>query len=230
MLWPDSPPPCGEGVGVYVAAREVRTTSSNRAATVMATSFERDRLLAAFDEIGNAVAVFGGSALMLASNFRFSTEDVDVAEISRPWPEWLSSAAQKIAAGNGWSGDWLNEAVTFHLSPLANPARDLVALGTFPRGSEQVGLTVFVPTARYMLALKLKALRIAEFERGSQDLADTAALVRVLAINDVEDAIAIFAEFFPNSAAHAEKQRFVLKRILSTESPADAPRYPGTSV
>ena len=205
----------------------------------MATSFDRDRLLAAFDEIGNAaiaakthldIAVFGGSALMLASNFRFSTEDVDVAEISRPWPEWLSSAAQKIAAGNGWSGDWLNEAVTFHLSPLANPARDLVALGTFPRGSEQVGLTVFVPTARYMLALKLKALRIAEFERGSQDLADTAALVRVLAINDVEDAIAIFAEFFPNSAAHAEKQRFVLKRILSTESPADAPRYPGTSV
>ena len=41
----------------------------------------------AFDEIGRAavaagtrlqIAVYGGSALMLASNFRFATEDVDV--------------------------------------------------------------------------------------------------------------------------------------------------------
>ena len=108
----------------------------------MATAFDRDQLLAAFDEIGQAaiaagarldIAVFGGSALMLASNFRFSTEDVDIAEIGRPWPDWLSAAVGRIGARNGWSDHWLNEAVTFHLSPLANPVRDLVALGTFPR-------------------------------------------------------------------------------------------------
>ena len=61
----------------------------------MATPFDRKALLAAFDQIGSAavaaharidIAVFGGSALMLASNFRFSTEDVDIAEISRVWP------------------------------------------------------------------------------------------------------------------------------------------------
>ncbi len=50
------------------------------------------------------------------------------------------------------------------------------------------------------------------------------------ASTDVEQAISVLAEYFPKSAADADKQRFVLKRILSMESPADAPRYPRTSV
>ena len=58
----------------------------------MSTAFDRDALLDAFDRIGYAavdagtklqIAVYGGSALMLASNFRFATEDVDIAEIER---------------------------------------------------------------------------------------------------------------------------------------------------
>src|SRR5271166_2007258 len=176
----------------------------------MAASFDRDQLLAALDEIGKAaiaarahldIAVYGGSALMLASNFRFSTEDVDISEIGRPWPDWLAVVVNRIALTNGWQDEWLNDAVTFHLSPLANPARDLVALGSFPRASEAVGLTVFVPTARYMLALKLKALRVANFEKGSKDLEDVAALLRVVGITTVDEGIGILAEFFPKSAA-----------------------------
>ena len=205
----------------------------------MAASFDRNQLLDAFDEIGKAaidahahldIAVFGGSALMLASNFRFSTEDVDISEIGRPWPDWLSAVVKRIAVTNGWQEEWLNEAVTFHLSPLANPVRDLVGLGTFPRAVEQVGLTVFVPTARYMLALKLKAMRVANFDRGTKDLADIAALLRVVGITTVEEAIAVLAEFFPKSAADADKQRFVLKFLLAAEGPDHAPRYPGTGI
>jgi hypothetical protein len=205
----------------------------------MAVPFDRDQLLNALDEIGDAavsarahldIAVFGGSALMLASNFRFSTEDVDVAEIGRPWPDWLTDVVARIGAANGWPDEWLNEAVTFHLSPLANPARDLLALGTFPRASERVGLTVFVPTARYMLALKLKALRVSDFDKGSKDLADIAALLHVMGIASVEDALSILAEFFPKSAAYADKQRFVLRRVLSAERPTDAPRYPSKRI
>lgn len=73
----------------------------------MVRSLDRDKLLAAFDEIGRAaiaantwltIAVYGGSALMLASNFRFTTEDVDMAEIGQPWPEWLANAVERIAA------------------------------------------------------------------------------------------------------------------------------------
>ena len=66
----------------------------------MAAAFDRDALLDAFDQIGRAaveagtklqIAVYGGSALMLASNFRFATEDVDVSELDRPLPEWLAT-------------------------------------------------------------------------------------------------------------------------------------------
>ena len=88
-------------------------------------------------------------------------------------------------------------------------------VGHFSARPEQVGLTVFVPTAEYMLALKLKALRVSDFDKGSKDLADVANLLRVLDITDVEAAIAILAEYFPNSAADADKQRFVLKHVLS---------------
>jgi hypothetical protein len=203
----------------------------------MSAAFGRDALLDAFDQIGRAavlagtklqIAVYGGSALMLASNFRFATEDVDIADIGQQWPAWLSETVERIAHQNNWSATWLNDAVTFHLSPLAQADRDLTAFGTFPRLGENVGLCVFVPSARYMLALKLKALRISDFERGQQDMADVAHLLRVLDLTEVEQAIAILAEFFPNSASDADKQRFVLKRLFSGGTSIDAPSYPRT--
>jgi hypothetical protein len=201
----------------------------------MSTVFDRDALLDAFDRIGYAaidagtklqIAVYGGSALMLASNFRFATEDVDIAEIGGEWPEWLTTAIIAIARARGWSEDWLNDAVTFHLSPLAGLQRDHLPFGNFPRRAEAVGLSVFIPTARYLLAMKLKSLRIADFEKGAADMADTAHLLHVVGITDVEQAIAVLAEFFPRSATDADKQRFVLKRLLSQELHTNAPKYP----
>jgi hypothetical protein len=201
----------------------------------MTAAFDREALLDAFDDIGRAavqagtklqIAVYGGSALMLASNFRFATEDVDISDIGRQWPEWLSDAAERISKKNSWSATWLNDAVTFHLSPLARTDRDLTAYGNFPRKAEHVGLSVFIPTARYMLALKLKALRISDFEKGQQDMADVAHLLKVLGLADVEQAIEILAEFFPKSASDADKQRFVLKRLFSGGTSIDAPHYP----
>jgi hypothetical protein len=185
----------------------------------MAASFNREQLLDALDEVGRAaiaakarldIAVYGGSALMLASNFRFGTEDVDIAELGQPWPEWLREVVDKVAAQNGWSAEWLNDGVTFHLSTTAVPARDLVSFGTFPRKSEKTGVTVFVPTAAYMLALKLKALRVSDFAKGSKDIDDVRNLLGVLNITEIEPAIAILTEFFPRSGVDADKQRFVL--------------------
>ena len=78
----------------------------------MARALDRDKLLAAFDEIGRAAAtagttlqivVYGGSALMLASNFRFATEDADVAPLEKPLPDWLQRAVERITAANGWA-------------------------------------------------------------------------------------------------------------------------------
>lgn len=203
----------------------------------MARALDRKKLLDAFDDIGRAavaantrltIAVFGGSALMLASNFRFATEDVDIAEIEKPWPGWLADVVEQVAERNNWSREWLNDAVTFHLSPLAQAERDLTGFGSFPRREEKVGLTVQIPSARYLLALKLKALRVSDFAKGAGDMEDVANLLRVLHIDGVEPAIEVLAEFFPKSAADADKQRFVLRRILSQPRSPDAPRYPRT--
>ena len=77
----------------------------------MAAAFDRDALLDAFDQIGRAavkagtklqIAVYGGSALMLASNFRFATEDVDVSQLEHPLPDWLAAVVHDIAEKNRW--------------------------------------------------------------------------------------------------------------------------------
>jgi hypothetical protein len=204
----------------------------------MSAAFDRDALLDAFDRIGYAaveagtklqIAVYGGSALMLASNFRFATEDVDIADIGSEWPAWLTNVVAVIARDKGWAAEWLNDAVAFHLSPMAELQRDHLPFGNFPRRSEAVGLTVFIPTARYLLAMKLKSLRISDFAKGAVDMADTAHLLHVVGITEVEPAIAVLGEFFPRSAADADKQRFVLKRLLSQDRRTDAPKYPGGS-
>jgi hypothetical protein len=204
----------------------------------MAGKFDRKQLLDALNEVGRAaivanarldIAVYGGSALMLASNFRFGTEDVDIAELGEEWPGWLKDVVGEIAVRNGWSEEWLNDGVTFHLSSLAVPSRDLIAFGTFPYRGERTGITVFVPTARYMLALKLKALRVSDFGKGSKDIDDVRNLLAVLGITEIEPAIGILTEFFPRSGADADKQRFVLKNILAKGPVDNAPRYPRRS-
>src|ERR1043165_6379499 len=137
----------------------------------MTVGFDRDALLDAFDRIGRAavaagtklqIAVYGGSALMLASSFRFATEDVDVSELERPLPPWLAQVIKEIARQNGWSDDWFNDGVVFHLSPLADRAADHLEFGTFPRDATPPGLVVSVPSAEYLLALKLKAIRVTD--------------------------------------------------------------------
>jgi hypothetical protein len=194
----------------------------------------REALLDAFDKIGRAaaragtklqIAVYGGSALMLVSNFRFATEDVDVSELPRPLPEWLAATIREIAEENRWQEDWFNDGVAFHLSPLADRADDHLEFGTFPRDGTPPGLAVLVPSAEYLLALKLKASRLADPIRGETERLDILNLMRVVGISTVEDAIALLGRYFPISAASSEKQRFLLKN-MNREGGTDAPRYP----
>jgi len=59
---------------------------------------------------------------------------------------------------------------------------------------------VFIPTARYMLALKLKALRVSDFAKGAKDVDDVRNLLGVLGIVEIDPAIEILAEFFRAAA------------------------------
>jgi hypothetical protein len=200
----------------------------------MSAAFDRDALLDAFDSIGRAaadagtklqIAVYGGSALMLASNFRFATEDVDVSKLESPLPDWLAKTIAEIAVRNGWSADWFNDQVVFHLSSLADRAADHLEFGTFPRDGSQQGLEVSVPSAAYLLALKLKAFRITDPVRGEAERLDILNLMKVVGISTAEEAIALLGRYFPISAASSEKQRFLLKN-MDLGGGADAPEYP----
>jgi hypothetical protein len=200
----------------------------------MVTPLNRDALLDAFDRIGRAaveagtrlqIAIYGGSALMLASNFRFATEDVDIADIGGDWPKWLTDVVATIALEKGWSDEWLNDGVVFHLSPLADRAKDHLEFGTFPRDSSPPGLVVSVPTAEYLLALKLKAFRTQDALRGDIERLDILNLMDVVGISTADQAIAVLGKYFPISAASSEKQRFLLKNI-DKSGKSDAPKYP----
>ena len=161
----------------------------------------------AFTKIGAAavanstrieLAVYGGSAMLLASNFRFATEDVDIAAIGVPWPVWLGEVVSEIAQKNRWSDDWINDAVSFYLSPLASRAADHLEFGSYPREG-LFGLSVLVPSAEYLLALKLKAIRILDPVRGQQEADDIRNLMQVLSV-DIDGAIKVLAKYFPKSA------------------------------
>jgi hypothetical protein len=200
----------------------------------MPQALDREKLLQAFDEIGRAaaaagttlqIAVYGGSALMLASNFRFSTEDADVAPLENPWSDWLRRAVEQIAVANGWAEDWFNDGVASHLSPLADRACDHLEFGSFPREGTSPGLIVSVPSADYLLALKLKAIRVNDPRRGEQERLDILNLMRVVGVANIDEAIAVFARYFPTSAANAEKQKFLLK-YMNQKGALDAPEYP----
>jgi hypothetical protein len=200
----------------------------------MTAAFDRDALLDAFDRIGSAaaaagtklrIAVYGGSALMLASNFRFATEDVDVSRLEHPLPRWLSDVVDEIARKNDWANDWFNDAVAFHLSALADHAADHLEFGTFPRDGSAPGLVVSVPSADYLLALKLKAARVLDPLRGETERLDILNLMRVVGISTIEEAVALLGRYFPVSAASPEKLQFLL-RHMNREGEADAPKYP----
>jgi len=200
----------------------------------MSAAFGRDALLDAFDQIGHAaasagtklqIAVDGGSTLMLASNFRFATEDVDVSQLEHPLPGWLAVVVDKIAEENGWQDEWFNDGVAFHLSSLADHALDHLEFGTFPRDGTPPGLVVSVPSAEYLLALKLKAARVTDPVRGETERLDILNLMKVVGISTAEEAIALLGRYFPVSAASSEKQRFLLNN-MNREGGIDAPKYP----
>ena len=118
---------------------------------------------------------------MLASNFRFATEDVDVSNSNTRYPNGWQLSCRKSPRRNRWQHDWFNDGVAFHLSSLADRADDHLEFGTFPRDGTPAGLAVSVPSAEYLLALKLKAFRILDPLRGETERLDILNLMHAWA-------------------------------------------------
>lgn len=171
--------------------------------------FRRADLVLALTELGEAalcagkvidIAIYGGSCLMLASDFRVATKDVDAVALTDQ--AFIDAAAHDIAVRRGWPENWLNDGVRTYLIPLAEDRADREPFRTYPSES-RVGLRVFIPNAGYMLAMNLMALRI-DPATGSKDLDDVLHLMRVCGLKDRDAIVAFAARFYPEARISAK--------------------------
>jgi hypothetical protein len=175
------------------------------------------------------LAVYGGSALMLASNFRDTTRDVD-AVVSAD-QSLIDRWAATVAARRNWPPDWINDGVRTFLSPKIEGVREHHQLFRSYPSEQAPGLRVFVPTAEYILAMKLMAMRLDE-TAGKSDLDDIINLLDVVEIRTPEAAIEFAAQFYPEARVSARlllglQELWRLKN--QRERPHEAPEYLGRS-
>ena len=137
------------------------------------------------------MAVYGGSAIVLAWGFRVATKDVDA--VVRGDPSFLRRAVRQVAEEEGWPEDWLNDGVKGFVSGN----EDLRLQGTYP-SPERPGLRVYVPTAEYMLAMKCMAMR-AEGVEEARDIEDIRHLIGITGLTTTEQVLALVEGFYPRS-------------------------------
>ncbi len=137
------------------------------------------------------IALYGGSAIALAWEFRVSTKDVDA--VVRGDPAFLRDAVRQVAEEEGWPQDWLNDGVKGFLSAH----EELRLQGTYPV-PERPGLRVYVPTPEYMLAMKCMAMR-PEGVAGAQDIDDIRKLIGISDMQTHDEVLALVEKFYPRA-------------------------------
>jgi hypothetical protein len=170
------------------------------------------------------IAIYGGSALMLASNFRLATQDVDaVADTDQ---DLVNRLAAEMATERGWPQNWLNDGVRTYLSPNVDGlAQHHELFRTYPEESSP-GLRVFVPMPEYLLAMKLMAMRI-DPAAGKTDLDDILNLIDVIGISEKAQLTEFAAAFYPE-ARISGRLRLGLDVVWAAHQarPADEPHAP----
>jgi len=133
------------------------------------------------------VSLYGGAVFTLVYESREATKDVDAVirqnEVAR-------KLALKVAKELGLPEDWLNDQVKQFLAEK-EAKRELTEVDFGE------GLRVSVPTAAYLLAMKLRASR-PPLPGYAGDRADIRFLVKKMEITSVDAAEAIYDKFFPH--------------------------------
>lgn len=166
--------------------------------------FTRSRIVAALQALGEEltrqgvrghVFVVGGAAMALAYSTRRVTKDIDA--VFEP-KALVYEAARKVAEELGLPEDWLNDA----------------AKGFMPGGDEQArlvpdvtGIEITTASPRYLLAMKLMAMRFGE------DDEDIEILLRECGLSSAEEALAVLGDIYPELEPPA-KTRFFLEELL----------------
>jgi predicted nucleotidyltransferase len=135
------------------------------------------------------VSLYGGAVFTLVYGSRDATKDVDA--LVRP-AAVAQKLAKKVAAELNLPEDWLNDNVKQFLAEKESK-RELA-------GDEfGEGLQISVPTAQYLLAMKLRACR-PPLPGYVGDYADIRFLVTKMNLKSVEAAEAVHDKFYPHDA------------------------------
>lgn len=149
---------------------------------------DADRVRALFQELSDRLAaggeqatlfVVGGAAMALAYDQNRSTRDVDALFVPAPL---VREIAEQIGLAHGLETDWLNDAAKGFL-----PGGDDAPVVVF----ESESLLVQVPSAGYLLAMKLHA------SRDERDLDDAATLFNTLGYTTAQDGIDLLTRWYP---------------------------------
>ena len=145
------------------------------------------------------IYIVGGAAMVLRFGARVNTDDVD-AEFRE---QQIGGAARAVAEEQGLPEDWLNTNATMYFPIEKNPEWEVLwVMGP---------LTVYVATARTLLAMKLRAGRVI------RDTPDIEFLLDHLSISSFDDGVAIFSEFYPNDAL-SPRAKEILQEALDRKA------------
>ncbi|OIQ98781.1 hypothetical protein GALL_191470 [mine drainage metagenome] len=178
-------------------------------------SLSRNRITQALRRLGELarqqnvtleLSLYGGAVFTLVYGSRDATKDVDA--VCRP-EEIGRKLAAKVAAELGLPDDWLNDDVRQFLAEKEAKRR-------LPHDDFGEGLRVVVPTAAYLLAMKLRACR-PPLPGYAGDYGDIRFMIRKMGIKSVEEAEAIHDRYFPRDALSAEAREVVREALRRTQ-------------
>jgi hypothetical protein len=166
--------------------------------------FTRARILNALQALGEELTrqdvrgqifIVGGAAMALAYSTRRVTKDIDA--VFEP-KSAIYTAAVKVAEDLALPEDWLNDAVKGF---IPGPDDD-------PRPVPDIrGIEVTTASPRYLLAMKLMAMRFGE------DDADIEVLLGECDIHTAQEALDLLNSIYPLKEPQA-KTRFFLEELL----------------
>lgn len=134
----------------------------------------------AHTETKGEICLYGGAVMCLAFDARPSTKDVDA--VFKPSSE-IRAAAARIAARHGLRSDWLNDAVKGF---VVNHKQNLYV--------QLSHLSVYLPDAHYLLAMKTLAARV-----DTTDKDDILLLVDKLNITSADEVFAVVESYYPHN-------------------------------
>ena len=152
------------------------------------------------------VSLYGGAVFTLVYGSRDATKDVDA--LVRPTAV-AQKLAKKVAAELDLPEDWLNDNVKQFLAE--REAKRELAGDEFGEG-----LRISVPTAQYLLAMKLRACR-PPLPGYAGDYADIRFLVTKMNLKSVEAAETIHDKFFPHDVLPEAAKEVVASALKASK-------------